>query len=274
MKMLRGGQRKHWSDLAKTKAWYNRVQWVENCSDYELDNKYAWQDGLRQNEADGNRTRIFEGIRKKGRIRRAHKDGVRNLEEIVDVVAKAKGLDDTHALFHAEIWSLFKTKTFTSFEVRNAINRYLEVFDLERVNPDSNHELQLLIKSYGIKQVFDRSLRISLYEKNSLLTLPLLWHMHIQAKSPHVSFVREIAELLIDEKIDNLFHYYFNDDDYKLYYTKAITALTNTLMDTSDEDQIGYGWEVDTLGSWPILPRLFNDFEQINQDLKIDLVGP
>lgn len=267
MKMLRGGQKKHWSDLARVKAWYNRVQWVENCSDYELDNKYAWQDGLRQNEALGERTRIFEGIRKNGRIPRAYKTGVRKLEEIVEVVAMTKGLDDSRSIFYAEIWSLFKTRVHTAAEVSNSIDQYLNIFDLERKNPEKCDEIQSLISAYGLKTVFDRSLRISLYEKNSLLSLSLLWYMHIQAKSPHVSFVREVAEHLIDKKIHNLFDYYFNDDDYRLYYTKAITTLTNTFMDTSTEDQIGYGWEVDTRATWPILPSNFSNFEQLRNEI-------
>lgn len=273
MKMLRGGQKKHWSDLARVRAWYNRVQWVENCSDYELDNKYAWQDGLRQNEAHGERTRIFEGIRKNGRIPRAYKTGVRKLEEIVEVVANTKGLDDTRSIFYAEIWSLFKKRIHTPSEVSNSIEQYLNLFDLERVNPDKNDKLKTLISSYGIKTVFDRALRISLHEKNSLLTLPLLWNLHIQAKSPHVAFVREIAEILIDEKLDHLFKYYFRNGDYQLYYSKAIAALTNSFMDTSEDDQVGYGWEVDTKAMWPILPRGFGGFHSINQDLSFDLVG-
>lgn len=267
MKMLRGGQKKHWSDLARVRAWYNRVQWLEKCSDYELDNKYAWQDGLRQNEALGERTRIFEGIRKNGRIPRAYKTGVRKLEEIVEFVAKTKGLDDTRSIFYAEIWSLFKIRVHTASEVSNSIKQYLNSFELHYINPDKNDELQTLIASYGIKTVFDRSLRMSLYEKHSLLTLPLLWNMHIQAKSPHIAFVREITEILIDEKLDHLFNYYFEDEDYQFYYTKAIAALTNAFMDTSEEDQIGYGWEVDTKAMWPILPRGFDDFSQFNNEM-------
>ena len=168
----------------------------------------------------------------------------------------------------------FKKKAFSLSEVNNAIISNLEKFGLERQNPDNNEDLQKLIRTFGAKPVYDRSLRISLCEKNSLLTLPLIWYVHIQARSPHVAHVREIAELIIDEKIDVLFHYYFNDDDYHFYYTKAINSLTNTFMDTSEEDQIGYGWEVEIRSTWPILPKGFDDFESINQDLKINLVDP
>ena len=110
MKKTRGPKRKHWSDLARIIAWYNRIQWAENCTDYELDNKFAYKSEFSQKDAEGEKSRIFEGIRKEGRIPRAYKTGVRNLDEIVEIVAKTEGLEDTYDLFYADIWSLLKKK--------------------------------------------------------------------------------------------------------------------------------------------------------------------
>lgn len=259
----RGPKKKHWSDLAKTTAWYNRVQWVKNCSDYELDNKYAYKPGFSQKDAEGEKSRIFEGIRKEGRIPRAYKSGGRKLEEIVEAVSKTEGLDDTYDLFYADIWNLLKKRIFTSTEVKSSIDGYLTEFKLERVNPGKSTTLTNLIRIYGTKSVFDRCIRVSLYEKSSLQTLPLLWLIYIQAISPHLAFVREVTELLIDEKIDNLFRYYFHENQYQLFYPKAINQLINTKLDTSEIDESGYGWDIEVAAAWPILPRDYDNFEKL-----------
>lgn len=261
MKKNRGGQIKYWSDKAKIIAWYNRIHWVERCSDYELDNKYAYINNNSPQDNLAQRSRIFEGIRSKARIPRAYKEGVRSLNEIVDEVRKTEGLEDTLDIFYAEIWELFKKSVFSSTEIKSSIDDCLSDLKLERVNPEKSILITNIIRQYGIKSVFDRCIRVSLLEKDSLKTLPLLWFIYVQANSPHVAFVREVVELLIDEKIDNLFRYYFDENQYQIFYSKAINQLINTSLETSDVNASGYGWDIEVVATWPILPKDFTDFD-------------
>lgn len=154
----------------------------------------------------------------------------------------------------AEFWDVLQEPTSTPSIVQMRIDRLLRINGLVRVNPDTVKAVARLIEKYGREQVFDRCLLLSLKKMDSLSGMALVWLLYLQTEPAHNWRFRAIIETIADKQLDNFFDHYFPLDLHWIYYTDAINMLQHIRLDMSDRPPQGYGY-IETIGTWPILPR-------------------
>lgn len=254
----RGGQPKHWAEIARVKAWYGEVKRLSGLTDYKLDFEFAWTDiGVelrRQSPSAECRPRTFEWIRKAARKPKGLDPRWRGMTELVQAVDQDSRCGGTQALFEAEIWDLLQETAPTPEAVQRRIDRLLVAHGLVRLPAEKVFEKGgALLLQFGAPSLFDRSLRISLRRMNRFSGIALVWLLYLQTEPVHNAPIRTMVELIADKLLDHFFADYLPDDHFD-YYDDAIGTLFKTRLDLSSRGTSGYGY-LETIGTWPVVPK-------------------
>lgn len=244
----RGGQNKHWAEVARVLAWYAEVKRSCRWSDYQLDYEFAWTEEGRKSRSTDQRPRTFEWIRKSARKPAGRDKRWRGMSELV--VAVDAQLEGTKALYDAEIWDLLQETAPTLDVVQGRIDRLLQEHKLERVSPgDLSPTGAILLAKFGRVPLFDRCLQISLREMDRFSAIALVWSLYQQTEPPHNWEFRALLESIADKMLDIFFADYL-PDRHLMSYTDAVDVLIRTRMDFTPQITGGYGF----LGSETTLP--------------------
>jgi hypothetical protein len=254
-KLRKGGQYKHWAEEARVWIWYRAIKLNCDLSDYALDKLFAWTENGQGDKSTDERPRTFEWLRKKARKPRGIKNKWRTMDNLVATVNQDKRFYGTKDLYYSDLWKLLQKNTHCLKEVQLQFDELINKYKLIRVDSDSYQVLTNLCIKYGKQSVFDRCLRISLRQMNSISAICLVWIIGLMARSPQTNYIREIAELTLDKRLDDFFGVYFNGEKLHLqYYTDAIEVFLNSKIESISNGTVGYGY-VEVKNEWIILPH-------------------
>lgn len=251
----RGGQRKHWAEEARVRAWYAEVKRRCDWSDYVLDYEFAWtEDGSRDSRPNDHRPRTFEWIRKAARKPRGLDRRWRGMGELIAAVERNPRFSGTQALYEAEIWDLFQDIKPMPEVVQERIDRLMKANLLVRLPAEKAFkDGGALVSEFGLPSLHDRSIRLCLRQMDRLPGIALVWSLYLQTEPAHNARIRAVVESIADTLLDHFFAD-FLPDRHLDYYDEAIGALLQTRLDLSSSSISGYGF-MEILGTWPVVPE-------------------
>ena len=254
MPKKRGGQRKHWAELARAWAWYNDVQRRSGWTDYRLDYEFAWRQEFQSEKSNDHRPRTFEWLRKKGRKPAGRDQRWRNMKELVEAVEQYPGLSGTQALYETFLWDLMQNTTPRPDEVQRLIDDLLQKWSLVQLPRDRVLDRERpLPTEFDEASLYDRCLTLALRRMDRHSGISLIWLLYLQTEPAHNWRFREILESRADEMLDHFFGDYLGER-HLLYYGLAVKALLAARMDLSARTTDGYGY-IETLGRWLVVPE-------------------
>lgn len=255
MAKKRGGQPKHWAEIARVKAWYREVKKWSEWTDYKLDMEFAWTEHAIQSglQRSAERPRTFEWIRKVARTPRGNDPRWRGMTELVAAVNEHPWLTGTRRLYEAEIWDLLQREGPTPQFVQNRVDSILDAHGLiRRPAEEVASEGSVLVKEFGLPSVFDRCLQLSLHRIDRYSQVALAWLLFVQVEPSRNAHVR----VAIEETVDHLLDHFFADftpNEHLAHYDEAIGVLFRTRLDLSGNGISGYGY-LEADGVWPVVP--------------------
>lgn len=254
MAKSRGGQRKHWAEIARIQAWYAEIKRRCDWSDYALDYEFAWtEEGLESRPTDY-RPRTFEWIRKESRKPRGRDRRWRNMEELIVAVERNPRFIGTQSLYEAEIWGLLQEFSPTPDAVQERINRLLTANRLVRVPMERAFaNIGILAETLDIPSIFDRCLRLSLRQMDGLSRIALVWSLYLQNEPAHNARFRAKIQSVADDLLDHFFARFLPERHLE-YYEQAIGVLLQTRLNLSLHQVCGYGF-IEAIGTWPVVPE-------------------
>jgi hypothetical protein len=254
MSKRRGGQRKHWADLARAWAWYNEVQRRFGWTDYKLNYEFAWREERRPEKASDHRPRTFEWLRKNGRKPAGRDPRWRNMKELVDAVDRSPGFSGTQALYEAMFWDLAQAAAPRPDQVLERLDDLLSAHSLIQLPLeqilDREHPLPPDIDEVSI---YDRCLTLALRRMNRYNGIALVWLLYLLTEPAHNWRFRAILESRADEMLDNFFAEYLGKN-HLMYYSLAVRSLLTARMDFSAQRLGGYGY-IETTGRLLVVPE-------------------
>lgn len=256
MTRKRGGQPKHWAEVARVQAWYEEVKRRSLWSDYKLDFEFAWtEEGMKSRDEShpADRPRTFEWIRKTARKPRGRDFRWRDMAELVEVVGEHPWFKGTRELYEADLWDLLQETTPTPDATQIRLERLLAAHGLVRLPAErALANGGALVMEFGLPSLFGRCLKICLQHIDCLSGIALAWLLFLQLEPAHNARIRAMVESIAGELLDHFFFDYFPDNHFE-YYTDAIGTLLQTRLDLSSRGLNGYG-SLETIGTWPIVP--------------------
>ena len=130
-----GRKHKPWYEIARLKLWYLPVSKLMGPRpDYRLDCRFAYRRELAPSEGKSRR-RVFEWIRKAGRVPNGGHPDLRAIEEIIEAVDIHPNFRGTAAIYRSHFWELFLLDEIGPEEIMRRLNRFLKEHQLERRSP-------------------------------------------------------------------------------------------------------------------------------------------
>ncbi len=250
----RGGQRKHWAEDARVRAWYLEIKRRSGWTDYRLDYEFAWTDEGRESRTTDHRPRMFEWMRKSARKPMGLDKRWRNMTELVVAVEQHPLFKGTQAIYEAEIWHLLQETVPTIETVQERVDRLLQANRLARIpTARLSPNVNALLNRFGNEPLFGRCLRLSLLEMDRFSKVALVWLLYLQTEPAHNWPIRAALESLADRLLDDFFATLFPREHLD-YYTDAVSILLRTRMDLSSREYGAYG-SLNSMGAWPIIPQ-------------------
>ena len=247
----RGGQPKHWADIARLRAWYGAIRGRggANWTNHSLDKTFALHD-----QKDSTlRPRIFEAIELRDRVPRGRNPLFRGMHELIDAIEQHPQFCGTEQIFWANLWEMFKETAVSPMLVHERLHSILHEFSLVRCDPDRIPGMSQLVSEHGAASVYGRCLILVSRRLGQFKYIEVLWSIYTQLESSFSEGYRAFVESLIDEELQRLFSELFPSDPQN-FYLNAIDALLAVRMDLSEWKIGGYGnMELEAL--WPIIPK-------------------
>jgi hypothetical protein len=254
MAKKRGGQRKHWAELARVGAWYNEVQRRCGWTDYRLNYKFAWREGQRPDKSNDQRPRTFEWLRKNGRQPAGRDQRWRSMEELVEAVERYPGFSGTQALYEAKLWDLMQEDVLQPDQVLSRLDNLLSAHSLVHLPLDrAIHREHPLPAEFDEASIYDRCLALALRQMDQYNSIALVWLLYLLTEPAHNWRFRAILESRADEMLDNFFAVHLGDN-HLMYYSHAVRTLLAARLDLSEQRTGGYGY-IETSGRWLVVPK-------------------
>lgn len=254
MEKLRGGQRRHWAEIARVEAWYLEIKRRCDWSDYKLDYEFAWtEEGVRSGRSPDSRPRTFEWIRKESRKPRGLDSRWRGMADLVDAVDRDPLLSGTKALYEGQIWDLLQNMSPTLDDVKTRLDSLLEHNQLTRLRKELIPAKGEHLLTQDSLSFFNGCLRKSLSRLDELSGIALVWLLYLQAEPSHHAPIRASLESFADEFLDHFFADYL-PDNHGYYYQASIDVLMRTKLAFSTSVGSEYGY-IERTGNWPVIPK-------------------
>jgi len=255
MAKSRGGQKKHWAEVARLQVWYAEIKRRSDLSNYALDYKFAWtEEGLKSRRPEDDRPRIFEGICEKSRKPKGRDKRWRNMEQLVIAVEQEPGFSGTQSLYEAELWNLLQEEPPTPDAVEERIDRLLEANGLVREPMEKVLEnIESVFQELDPPSIFDRCLRLSFLRMDRLSRIALAWSLYLQTESPHNASFRAKILSIADDMLDHFFADHLPDQHFR-YYGFAVNSLLRARLNLPAQKLDGYGF-IEKSGRWLVVPK-------------------
>ena len=257
MDKKRGGQPKHWSEIARIRAWHGAVKRLggSHLINNALDSEFAWRDQEKRARGDSVesslRPRMFEAIESKDRAPSGRNILFRGMRELTDAVEKNPIYLGTQDIFLANLWDLFNESVVSPRLTQERIESILHEFSLVRCDPDHIPGMPQLISKHGAISVYGRCLIAAGRKMGRFKYIELLWSIYIQLESSFSHGYRAFVESLIDEELQTLFDELFPSDPQN-FYLDAVDALLAVRLDLRELRIGGYG-NLEFEARWPII---------------------
>lgn len=253
MARRRGGQRKHWAELARAWAWYNEVQRRCGWTDYQLDYEFAWREERRPEKANDHRPRTFEWLRKSGRKPEGRDPRWRSMKELVEAVERYPGFSGTQSLYEAALWDMMQEDAPRPNQVLKRLDDLLSLHSLIQLPLDRVVDRKRPVPSdFDEASIYDRCLTLALRRMDRYNGITLIWLLYLMTEPAHNWRFRAILESRADEMLDNFFADYLGKN-HLMYYSHAVRVLLATRMDLSGQRMGGYGY-IETSGRLLVVP--------------------
>lgn len=254
MKRKRGGQKKHWAEIARIQMWYGQVK-QRGWPDYRLNQEFAWADADQPRTTD-TRPRIFEWIRKKSRAPEGRDQRWRSMLELVAAVDRHPEFQGTKIVFEAEMWDLLQEANPAADVVQSRIDRILASNKLVRLPMDKiGLDGNSLVIKLGERLFYHGCLRLTLSRINRFEQIALCWLLYLQTESPHHAIMREVLLEMLDGLLD-IFCCEFFRSSYDLYYERSLDALLATKLNLMPRPMTAYR-QLEIAGECAIIPEKF-----------------
>jgi len=258
MARQRGGQQKHWAEIARIQMWYEQVK-HRGWSDYRLNQEFAWSDTIQPQDRERNeRPRTFEWIRKKARAPKGRDSRWRGMADLVAAVDRHPEFETTKAIYEAEMWTVFQENNPTADTVQDRIDRILSSYGLVRLPMDEiasdgkSLDKDSLIVRIGERQFYEGCMRIAMARLNRFDQITLCWSLYLQTEPAHCSMMREVLLEILDGLLD-VFCNEFLQNHYDFYYERTLDAILTTRLNLEPAPATAYR-HLEKVGECAVIP--------------------